>query len=193
MGLRDILFGRKRLPKANIDHLFAIPGAGVTLETEHYLHPAGVAAVVFRPLSASQFEIAEEELHDLLQAIGADAGTEIERTTDEYGYVWLSMKDSQLEDLVGAVHVVATELEAKGFGEQLLGATFAFKDDRRDELVQLIYGFKTGTFWPFVPTGEGQRRDNPEELRLKSTLEADLPIEPDLSRWLGLFGAPLDA
>jgi len=32
VGLRDILFGRKRLPKANLDHLYAIPGAGVTLE-----------------------------------------------------------------------------------------------------------------------------------------------------------------
>ena len=32
----------------------------------------------------------------------------------------------------------------------------------------LIYGFKRGAFWPFVPTGEGQERDNAEELRLKN-------------------------
>jgi hypothetical protein len=27
---------------------------------------------------------------------------------------------------------------------------------------------------------------------LKNELESELPIEPDLSRWLGLFDAPLD-
>jgi len=103
------------------------------------------------------------------------------------------MRDSDLDDLVNAVHVVATELEASGFGEQLLGATFAFTDGRRDEPVQVIYGVKTRTFWPFAPTGDGQKRENPEELRLKAALEDELPIEPDLSHWLGLFGASLEA
>jgi hypothetical protein len=28
-------------------------------------------------------------------------------------------------------------------------------------------------------------------LRLKSELEGELPIEPDLTRWLALFDAPL--
>ena len=44
----------------------------------------------------------------------------------------------------------------------------------------------------FVPTGEGQERDNAEELRLRNELQGELPIEEDLSRWLGLFDAPLD-
>jgi hypothetical protein len=55
----------------------------------------------------------------------------------------------------------------------------------------LIYGYKRGAFWPFVPTGEGQERDNAEELELKAKLEKELPIEQDLSRWFGLFDAPL--
>jgi PspA associated protein B len=58
--------------------------------------------------------------------------------------------------------------------------------------VNLVYGFKRGTFWPFVPAGEGQTRDNAEELRLKNELERELPIEPELERWLGLFDAPLE-
>ena len=58
--------------------------------------------------------------------------------------------------------------------------------------VFLIYGYKTATFWPFVPTGKEQERDNAEELKLKAELEKELPIEPDLSRWLALFDAPLD-
>ncbi len=49
----------------------------------------------------------------------------------------------------------------------------------------------TGKFWPFVPTGKGQKRDNAAELELKAKLEGELPIEGDLTRWFGLFGAPI--
>ena len=57
--------------------------------------------------------------------------------------------------------------------------------------VYWIYGFKTGTWWPFVPTGEKQERDNAQELELKAKLEKELPVEPDLSKWLALFDAPI--
>ena len=57
--------------------------------------------------------------------------------------------------------------------------------------VYLVYGYKVGAFWPFVPTGKDQGRDNAEELELKAKLEHELPIEQDLSRWFGLFDAPL--
>nr|MBA2474634.1 hypothetical protein [Actinomycetota bacterium] len=46
-------------------------------------------------------------------------------------------------------------------------------------------------FWPFIPTGKDGARDNAEELELKAKLEHELPIEQDLSRWFGMFDAPL--
>jgi hypothetical protein len=54
-----------------------------------------------------------------------------------------------------------------------------------------VYGYKRGAFWPFVPTGEDQERDNAEELELKAKLEPELPVEQDLTRWFGVFDAPL--
>jgi hypothetical protein len=99
------------------------------------------------------------------------------------------MRDPDLEDQVTAVHAVASELEARGFGAQLLAAVFRF--DGGAHPVYWIYGYKRGAFWPFVPTGEGQERDNAEELELKARLGAELPIEPDLSRWFGVFDAPI--
>jgi hypothetical protein len=57
--------------------------------------------------------------------------------------------------------------------------------------VYWIYGYKRGTFWPFIPTGENQRRDNAEELELKAKLAGELPVEQDLSRWFGVFDAPI--
>ena len=93
--------------------------------------------------------------------------------------------DPQLEDQVAGVHTLASELEDHGFGGQLLAAAFRFDGSAfgSGHPVYWIYGFKTGTWWPFVPTGEKQERDNAEELELKAKLE-ELPIEPDLSKWL---------
>jgi hypothetical protein len=189
LGLRDVLFGRKRLPKAQQEKLFAISTARITLETELGLKPTGDAAVVFKPLSAAEFVRAENELQELLDIAARDSSSKIERTTDSYGFEWLVIRDNDLEDLVTTVHLIASELVSRGFGEQLLAAAFKFTGGKHPVL--WIYGFKRGAFWPFVPTGEGQERDNPEELELKAKLEKELPIEPELSRWFGLFGAPL--
>ena len=191
MGLGSVLFGgRKRLKGAKLDKLFALSTAQVTLQAELGLKPAGVAAVVSKPLSAGEFARAEQEIDELLGVVAQTSGSEVRRRNDPYGYQWLVVRDRDFEDLVTGVHLVASELSNRGFGEQLLAALFAFEG--REHPTYLIYGFKRGTFWPFVPTGEGQERDNPAELRLKTELEKELPIEPELERWLGLFDAPLD-
>ena len=190
MGVFDVLFGRKKLGGAKLDKLFALASAQVSLEAELGLRPAGVAAVVFKPLSAGEFARAETEIEELLGAVAASCGAQVRRRSDSYGFQWLVVRDPDFEDLVTAVHLVSSELEARGFGAQLLAALFAFEG--RERTTNLVYGFKRGTFWPFVPTDREQERDNAEELRLKNELEAELPIEPELERWLGLFDAPLD-
>jgi hypothetical protein len=190
MGLGNILFGRKKLGGAKRDRLFALSTAQVTLEGELGMRPAGVAAVVFKPLSAGEFMRAEQEIDELLGVAAQSSGSKVSRRTDSLGFEWLVVRDSELEDLVTTVHLVSSELDARGFGAQLLAALFPFTGRERTEY--LVYGFKHGTFWPFVPTGKDQERDNPEEMRLKNELEKELPIEPQLERWLGLFDAPLD-
>jgi hypothetical protein len=189
LGLRDVLFGRSGLKKAQRDALFALPAAAVTMDAELGLKPAGVAAVIFKPLSAGEFVRAENELQELLDVVARDSSSKIERTSDSYGYEWLIIRDDDLEDLVTTVHLIGSELATRGFGEQLLAAAFKFTGGKLPVL--WIYGYKRGAFWPFVPVGEGQERDNAEELELKAKLEKELPIEPELSRWFGLFGAPL--
>jgi len=160
----------------------------VTLDTECELKPAGVGAAIFKPLSAGGFAEAEKDVEELLQGVAQSAGSTLDRKTDSFGFEWLIVRDPDLEDQVTAVHALASELEARGFGGQLLAAAFRF--DGGAHPVYWIYGFKTGTFWPFVPSG-GQNRDNARELELKAKLEPELPIEPDLSKWLALFDAPI--
>lgn len=189
MGLLDTLFGRKKLKEASTEQLFALSTAQVTLETELGLRPGGKAAVTFKPLSAGDFVRAENELHELLEVAAQSSGSRIRRETDKYNYEWIVVEDPDLEDLVTTVHLITSELQARGFGPQLLASIFRFEGQKHP--VFWIYGYKRGAFWPFVPTGKDQERDNAEELELKAKLERELPIEPDLSRWFGMFDAPV--
>ena len=192
MGLRDVLFGRSKLKDAAGERLFAISTARITLETELDLKPAGSAGVCFKALSAGEFVRAENELQQLLDSVATESGSKVERRSDEFGFEWLVVRDGDFEDLVASVHLVASELEARGFGPQLLAAVFPFEGRGFDGgRVFWIYGFKRGAFWPFVPKGEGKERDNAEELELKAKLEKELPIEEDLSRWFAVFDAQL--
>jgi PspA associated protein B len=189
VGLGDVLFGRKKLKPAAREKLFALTTAAVTLDVEIGLRTAGVAAVVFKSMSSSDFVRAENEIQQLLDAVVADSGARLDRKEDSFGFEWIVVHDNDLEDQVTAVHAVASELVARGFGEQLLAAVFSFDGGKHP--VYWIYSFKRGTFWPFVPTGEEQERDNAEELELKAKLDGELPIEQDLSRWFALFDAPI--
>ncbi len=191
MGLRNVLFGRKKLSDPARDRLFALTTAAVTLDTELGLRSAGAAGVCFKPLSAGDFVRAENDLQELLDRVAAESGSKLDRREDKFGYTWIVVRDSDLEDQVTAIHAVGSGLEEAGFGTQLLAAVFKFEGGKQP--VFWVYSYKRGTFWPFVPTGEGQERDNAEELELKAKLEPELPIEPDLSRWFGVFDAPLDS
>jgi hypothetical protein len=165
----------------------------VTLDTECSLKTAGHSALIFKPLSAGEFSQTESDAEELLRGVAQSSGSTIDRKTDTFGFEWVIVRDPDLDDQVAGIHALASELEEHGFGGQLLAAAFRFDGGTwgGDEAVYWIYGFKTGTWWPFVPTGEKEQRDNARELELKSKLEPELPIEPDLSKWLALFDAPI--
>jgi PspAB-like protein len=191
VGLRDVLFGRNKLKDPARERIFAISTARITLETELDLKPSGSAGVCFKSLSAGEFVRAENELQQLLDAVAGESGSKVERKTDTMGFEWLVVRDQDFEDIVATTHLIAQELQDRGFGGQLLAAVFPFEGKFKEGRAYWIYGFKQGAFWPFVPTGKGQERDNPEEMELKAKLENELPIEQDLTRWFGLFDAPL--
>ncbi len=188
MGLRDVLFGRKQLKDASPDRLFALSTARVTLEVELGLRTAGAAAVCFKPLSAGDFVRAENELNELLDVAARDSASKVSRTHDDFGFEWLTIRDPELEDLVTTVHLVSSELIARGFGPQLLASIFRFEGGEHP--VYWIYSYKRGSFYPFVPTGPDER-DNARELELQAKLAKELPIDEDMTRWFGLYGAPV--
>jgi hypothetical protein len=188
VGLGNVLFGRKKLKKAARDKLFALSAARITLEVELGYKPAGTAAVLFKPMSSAEYVRAENEMQELLEAVAQESASRVTRRGDELGFEWIIVEDNDFEELLATVHLVASELTAHGFGEQLLAAVFRFDGGERP--LYLIYGFKRGAFWPFIPKAE-KERDNANELELKAKLEKELPIEQDLARWFALYDLPI--
>jgi hypothetical protein len=188
MGLLDVLRGQRTPKRANLDRLFAIGDAALTLQTSLGIAPTGRAGVCFKPIDAALFDEIVAEVRQLLALANSEAGTRAEQHSDSFGFSWVVITDPDLDDVVTATHLVSQTLEERGFSEQLLCAVFGFRGD--DGPVHLVYGYKRGTFYPFVPRG-AKERDNSFELRLKGVLEHEIPIEPELERWYPVWDAPV--
>ncbi|MER7896648.1 hypothetical protein ABTX62_11125 [Streptomyces sp. NPDC096046] len=192
MGLLDILLGRTKPVVADLDRLFALPSAAVTLEAAAGFTPTGRGAVCFATVEGAAFEESHREVRALLDADADRDGSPVELKQDDYGYSWLVSRRApdRLSALVNDLHAVNSQLEANGFGPQLLCSLAGFENLSGRRLA-LVYLYKRGTFYPFAPLPDGtQRRDNALELQVRSALAGDLRIEQDLSRWFPVWGAP---
>lgn len=192
MGFLDILLGRSKPAVPDLDQLFGLPSAAVTLQAAAGFTPTGTGAVCFASAEGGAFAQAHQEAQALLDADTERTGPPVERTRDEYGYSWLVSRRApdDLPALVSDLHAVNSSLEGTGFGPQLLCSVVGFEDVGGRRL-GLVYLYKRGTFYPFAPLpGEGERRDNALELQIKAVLTDDLRIETDLARWFPIWGAP---
>ena len=188
MGFLDALLGRSKPAPARLDALFSMPNAGITLQAAADLRPTGAGAVCFRANEGAAFATAQANLQQLLDA---DGGPPVEQRVDSYGFTWLVCRQpaDELTDLITELHAVNQTLEDNGFGPSLLCSVvgFAGADGRK---VGIVYLYKRGTFYPFVPIPGTQRRDNALELQVRGAVGADLKIEPEMHRWLAVWDTP---
>ncbi|GAA3734603.1 hypothetical protein HDA32_003875 [Spinactinospora alkalitolerans] len=199
MSFLRALLGRSKPAKPDLDRLFALPSAAVTLQATSGFTATGTGSVAFRAAEGQAFATLEREITDLLNA---DGGPRVEPVADEYGYTWLVLRSGSgdpgpsgdpaaptgISDLVTDLHAVNSTLEGAGFGPSLLCSLVAFADGR-GRRVALVYLYKRGTFYPFAPLG-GQRRDNALELQVEAAVAGDLAVERDKSRWFPVYAAP---
>ena len=234
MGLLNTILGRTKPVQSDLDALFALPSASITLQSAAGMSCSGHAGVCFKPPSGQGFEEMQAEVVKLLQMDGAEG---LRKTEDSYGYQWLVVEDPDIEALVTQIHMVNSSLSDSGWGPQLLCSVFGVAelpssgagpelgsgsdagpdsgsgadatsgsaaDSGADAMPEptvgpghvlsstsyLVYLFKRGTFYPFVPSGHEQRNTQ-QELRLKSLVADDLVVEPDLDRWFPLWDLPV--
>jgi hypothetical protein len=190
MGLWDSLTGRTKPVRANLDALFSLPAAAVTLQTSLGFTPTGVGSVCYRAAEGAAFA---QTQRDVVTLLDNDDDPDVESSTDSFGFTWLLARQSpdDLAALVTDLHTVNTSLEAQGFGSSLLCSLVGFTDLSGRSL-GLVYLYKQGTFYPFVPQPSAgpQSRDNLLEIQVRDLLSGDLPVEQQLSRWMPLWGAP---
>jgi hypothetical protein len=187
VGFFDVLLGRTKPVKPDLDQLFGLPTAAITLEAAAGLKPTGLGSVCFAAAEGGAFAQLESDVRDLLNA---DSGPPVTLSRDDYGYTWLLCEHapSDMSGLVTDLHAVNSSLADAGFGPQLLCSLVTFSDASGRRLA-LVYLYKRGTFYPFAPLS-GERRDNALELQLKGQIADDLRVEQDLARWFPVWGAP---
>jgi hypothetical protein len=190
MGFLDVLTGRRKLAGPAPDRLFAISTAYVKLQTELEIESRGTAAIVFQPLSTADFQSIVKDTEELVEATAKDSNTTVETSDDKFGFRWLILRGSDFDSLVVGINAVSGALETGGYGERVLCAVFSFADAQKRPLYW-IYNYKRGAFYPFVPAGGEEQRDNERELVLKAQMGDELPIEQELSRWFPLWGIPI--
>jgi hypothetical protein len=189
MGFLDTLLGRTKPVQPNLDALFALPSAAITLEAATGLVPTGTGSVCFRSAEGRAFRDIESDVRDLLNASAGGNAPPVELSTDSYGFTWLLVRRpaDQLDALVTDVHAVNSSLADSGFGPQLLCSLVGFAGP--PGRLAIVYLYKRGTFYPFAPKG-GETRDNALELQVRGAIGDDLKFESDLSRWFPVWGAP---
>jgi hypothetical protein len=196
VGLLDSILGRSKPAKPDLDQLFGLPSAAITLEASLGFTSTGTGSVAFRAPEGRAFADVQADVQALLDA---GSGPRVDVSVDSFGYTWLVLRKDppDLPSLVTDLHAVNSTLQDSGFGPTLLCSLASFTDGTRT--FGLVYLFKRGTFYPFAPavgdarTIDGdapQRRDNLLEIQLRDLLKDDLRIEPEVSRWFAVWGAP---
>jgi hypothetical protein len=207
MGLLNTILGRTKPVQSNLDALFALPSASITLQSAAGMSCSGHGGVCFKPPTGQGFEEMQAEVVKLLTMDGTGS---LRKAEDSYGYHWLVVEDADIGELVTKIHLVNSSLSDAGWGPQLLCSVFglaqlpAVADGSEGPEAELqagpgtvlastaflVYLFKRGTFYPFAPEGH-EKRDTEQELRLKSLIADDLVVEPDLDRWFPLWDLPV--
>lgn len=187
MGFFDNVLGRKKAVQPDLDQLFQLPAAAITLQASMDFVPTGVGSVSFRAPEGRAFAEVQAEVQALLDAGG---GPKVESVRDSFGYSWLVVRRdaSDIAGLVTDLHAINSTLKDTGFGPTLLCSLVSFRGPGEQPL-GMVYLFKQGTFYPFAPRQEPQR-DNILEIQVRDTVGSDLAFEDNLARWFAVWGAP---
>ncbi len=192
MRIWEAVRGRRRDKGPNLDALFGIPAAAISLEAVAGFVATGDGSVCFRGAAGAAFHALQTGVIELIQADPDKPDVTV--TQDDFGFTWLVVHrdPGDLAGLCTDLHAVNTTLVEQGFASGLLCTLVPFGDPSGRRF-GLVYLYKQGTFYAFAPSGEQPQektRDNLLEISVRDTLGGELPMEQDLSRWLAVWGAP---
>ena len=112
MGLFDAVLGRRKPSAPNLDALFALPSAAISLQAGLDFEPTGRGSVAFRAPEGRAIADVEADVRALLDA---DGGPPVQTAADDFGYTWLvaTTSPADVPSVVTDLHAVNTALLAK--------------------------------------------------------------------------------
>ncbi|MCI0559965.1 MAG: hypothetical protein MN733_15860 [Nitrososphaera sp.] len=133
----------------------------------------------------------EQDLRRFMDTLRPEFDLAFRAVTDQFGYLWIVLEGSRIEDLLAGLTAAAGIVEERGFSDQLLAAVFEFTDERKGGCQHyLIYNFKRDNFYPFVPSGQ-KLRDTEQEMKIMSAVVEEVPFERDMALWYPMWDLPL--
>ena len=190
----------KRLGNTNYDAknhqmdseaLFTLSSGQISLETKLNLKSTGKAAISLKSVSGRFFAETMSEVQNFLDVSKTDSDLSYKVANDSYGYLWIILQSSEIEDNISAISAVGQTINDRGFSKQLFAAVFQFSNNNnKTNNRYLIYNYNLNKFYPFVPVNKNER-DNEIEREIMLTIVAEMPFEKDASLWYPIWDLPL--
>ena len=170
--------------------LFTLSSGQISLETKLNLKSTGKAAISLKSVSGRFFAETMSEIQNFLDASKTDSDLSYQVANDSYGYLWIILQSSEIEDIISAISAVGQTINDRGFSKQLFAAVFQFSNNNKINNRYLIYNYNLNKFYPFVPVNKNER-DKEIEREIMVTIIAEMPFEKNASLWYPIWGLPL--
>lgn len=181
--------------------IFSLASAYITLEIKLGLTSTNRCGLCIKNVNGTYFSDTVSEVQEFLKISSNEFQTEYVVVNDKYGYLWIMLKGMSVEDILVASNGIADVIIDRGFKDQMLAAAFEFRkvvtpssnlDGTQLEPQFLIFNYKRGKFYPFVPLGAQEKRRNDYELTLMSIISKEVPWEADMNVWYPMWEMPFD-
>jgi hypothetical protein len=171
--------------------LFTLSSGQISLESKLNLKCTGKAAISLKSVSGRFFAETMSEVQNFLDVSKTDSDLSYQVANDSYGYLWIILQSSEIEDIISAISAVGQTINDRGFSKQLFAAVFQFSNNNnKTNNRYLIYNYNLNKFYPFVPVNKNER-DNEIEREIMLTIVAEMPFEKDVSLWYPIWDLPL--
>jgi len=138
VGLLDSLLGRTKPVRANLDALFALPSAAVTLQTAAGLVSSGHAGVCWKPPAGQGVADLQREISQLLEI--DDTGHEFDAAGDATSTVGSATADPATESTPSPAPSTPTSVGELTQAEDEYGYRWLLlEDDQIDDLVTRVH------------------------------------------------------
>jgi hypothetical protein len=176
-------------PKTDSDIIFSLSSAYAILETKLGLEITGKCALSIKDTSGMYFSEMKEDIQRFLDISKPDFELSHSMRVDKYGYLWIVLEGSYMDDILTGIAAMSDTIAEKGFSNQLLITAFEFLSTKSNNKQYLIYNYKLSRFYPFVPSDNKTRRIE-DELKIMAAVADELPFERDMTLWYPIWELP---